>query len=225
MNLPGQGDFIDIHTHGGTPHPGSFLIENLMVHEDRGPDNKTGLAYSAGVHPWFLTQENSDQQIGLVREYSNNQNVIAIGEAGFDRLRGPSLTLQRDIFEAQTVLAEKVSKPLFIHCVRAWDELLSEQKRLNPSTPWLIHGFRGKKELAMQLISKGMYLSFWFDFVLRPESTALLQSLPKEKIFLETDGSDVGIETIYKKVAVDLQLSVDELKTTIFFNFKKLFSK
>lgn len=223
MKLPDPGDFIDIHTHDGTPQPGNFLLENLMVHENRVPDNTIGLAYSVGVHPWFLTQENSDQQIGSVREYSINNNVLAIGEAGFDRLKGPSLMLQRDVFEAQAGIAEKVSKPLLIHCVRSWDELLSEQKKLDPSTPWIIHGFRGKKELAMQLISKGMYLSFWFDFILRPESTALIQSLPKEKIFLETDGSGVSIESIYKKVAADLQISVEELKAALYSNFKNLF--
>ena len=68
--------------------------------------------------------------------------------------------------------------------------------------PWLIHGFRGNIELAQQLISKGMYLSFWFDFVIRPESSELLRSLPKDRIFLETDGADVDIRDIYKKVAM-----------------------
>ena len=68
--------------------------------------------------------------------------------------------------------------------------------------PWLIHGFRGNVELAKQLLSKGMYLSFWFDFIIRPESSKLVRSLPKERIFLETDGADVDIRTIYEKVAL-----------------------
>jgi TatD DNase family protein len=102
---------------------------------------------------------------------------------------------------------------------------LSKYKSLNPATPWLIHGFRGKKELAMQLISKGMYLSFWFEFILKPESTSLLKGLPKEKIFLETDGSGVDIKIIYKKVASDLSLTVLELKNIIYSNYKNLFSQ
>jgi Tat protein secretion system quality control protein TatD with DNase activity len=68
-----------------------------------------------------------------------------------------------------------------------------------------------------------MYLSFWFDFILRPESTPLIKSLPREKIFLETDGADVSIGTIYKKVASDLDMSADELKTIIHANFNELF--
>ena len=90
--------------------------------------------------------------------------------------------------------------------------------------PWLVHGFRGNEELADQLISKGMYLSFWFDFVLRPESADLLKSLPTDRIFLETDGADVDIRDIYKKVSDDLDMSVDELKAIIFSNFFNLFN-
>jgi TatD DNase family protein len=181
------------------------------------------LTYSIGIHPWHLTDEDHKWQIESVGKYSSHPNVIALGEAGFDRLKGPSVELQRTTFEEQVRLADENSKPLFIHCVRAWEELISENKRLKPSTIWIIHGFRGKKELAMQLISKGMSLSFWFDFVLRPESGDLLKCLPKERIFLETDGSGEDIKTVYKKVASDLQISVEELKMLIYSNYRNVF--
>jgi TatD DNase family protein len=89
--------------------------------------------------------------------------------------------------------------------------------------PWMIHGFRGSIEQAEQLLSKGFYLSFWFDFALRKESTQLFRSLPKDRIFLETDGADVDIRTIYKKVAKDLDMTVDELKANIHMNFNEFF--
>ena len=89
--------------------------------------------------------------------------------------------------------------------------------------PWLVHGFRGKPDLALQLISKGMYISFWFDFVMRPESARLIRSLPKERIFLETDGSGVDIRDIYNKVSADLEITIDELKSVINKNFKEFF--
>jgi TatD DNase family protein len=223
MNLPKPTDYIDIHNHGARSVDGQFSIENLMAHEERLPDNEPGLAFSIGIHPWFLTEENHEHLIDIVRKNKNHPDLIALGEAGFDRIKGPSVTLQRITFEEQIQIANEKSKPVFIHCVRAWDELLSEHRKLKPATPWLIHGFRGRKELALQLISKGMYLSFWFDFVLRPESSNLLRELPKEKVFLETDGSGIDIETIYEKVAVDLTISVEELKAVIFSNFNKLF--
>lgn len=221
MNLPKPTDYIDIHNHGAITKDGQFSIENLMAHEERLPDNEPGLAFSIGIHPWFLNEENHEHLINVVRKHENHSNLIALGEAGFDRIKGPSITLQRITFEEQIQIANEKSKPVFIHCVRAWDELLAEHRKLRHSTPWLIHGFRGKKELALQLISKGMYLSFWFDFVLRPESSNLLRGLPEEKIFLETDGSGIDIKTIYEKVAVDLAISEEELKAVIFSNFNK----
>jgi TatD DNase family protein len=225
MNLPEPGDYIDIHNHGTIPETGNFQVESLMVHEEKLPENQKGSAYTIGIHPWFLTADNFEQQIEIVKQYADNKHIIAIGETGFDRLKGPPTIIQQKAFEEQVKIAEMVSKPLVIHCVRAWDELLFEYKRLKPSTPWLIHGFRGKKELAMQLISKGMYLSFWFEFILQPESSKLIRSLPKERIFLETDGSGIDIRSVYNKVASDLGLPLDQLKNIILSNYNMMFKR
>jgi TatD DNase family protein len=223
MNLPLPNDYIDIHNHGAKPCHGRFQVENLMTHENRAPDDEAALTYTIGIHPWYLTEDNFEQQINVVKQFADHQNIIALGETGFDRLKGPPAKLQQKAFEEQVCLADKVSKPIIIHCVRAWEELLSEHRKLKPSTKWIVHGFRGKKELARQLISRGMYLSFWFDFILRPESTPLLQSLPKEKIFLETDGSGVDIKTVYEKVALDFDISKEELKAIVYSNFNNVF--
>jgi TatD DNase family protein len=159
----------------------------------------------------------------MVRNHFSLPGIIAIGEAGFDKLRGPSSELQRITFEEQVSVSEKAMKPVIIHCVRAWDELLAVQKKTRPKMPWLVHGFRGNKELAAQLISKGMYLSIWFEFALRPESAELIRHLPRDRFFLETDGADVDIRKIYEKVAGDLIIEVEELKSIIFNNFNAFF--
>lgn len=223
MNLPQPEDYIDMHTHGGKPAAGVFIVESLMAHEDKLPGNISGVAYTFGIHPWFLTETNHKQLMSSVKDIVPLPNIVAIGEAGFDKLRGPSPELQRKIFEEQAVIAEALAKPVIIHCVRAWEELLASQKRLRPKSPWLIHGFRGKKELAGQLLSKGMYISFWFDFVMRSESANLIRSLPKNRMFLETDGADTDIREIYGKVAADLDLPIDELKAVMTNNFIDFF--
>jgi TatD DNase family protein len=225
MNFPKTGDFIDIHTHGGKPAPGIFIVESLMAHESVTPKNVPGVAFTYGIHPWFLTKENASQLLDSVRESVKSTEVIAIGEAGFDRLQGPSPEIQRSVFEEQVKLADEHHKPLIIHCVKAWEELLAVKKNLNPQTPWLIHGFRGTPELATQLFLKGMYLSLWFDFALRPESSKLLKTIPKSRFFLETDGSDVDIRTIYNKVAGDMDIEVDELKVIMLSNYNEFFNK
>jgi TatD DNase family protein len=224
MHFPQAGDYIDIHVHDGMPSEGIFILETLMAHEGNSPEDVKGVSYTYGIHPWFLNEWNSHELILSVQRFAVLPQVIALGEAGFDKLRGPSIELQRRIFEEQIILSENIRKPVIIHCVRAWDELLSVQKKLRPKMPWLIHGFRGNIELAQQLLSKGMYLSFWFEFVLRPESGKLLKNLPVDRIFLETDGAEVDIREIYKKVATDLNLTVDTLKSLILKNFKTFFS-
>jgi TatD DNase family protein len=223
MNRPKPDDYIDIHNHGSISSRGHFQIENLMTHENRSPVSETGLSYTIGIHPWFLTAENLEEQVSVVRQYSDNKNITALGEAGFDRLKGPPALLQQKAFEEQVRIAGDVSKPLIIHCVKAWDELLAANRKFRPSTPWLVHGFRGKKELAMQLIAKGMYLSFWFDFILKPESSSLIKNLPTEKIFLETDGSGVDIKNVYRKVASDLDIPEEKLKAIIYSNYNNVF--
>jgi len=129
------------------------------------------------------------------------------------------------VFAEQVKISGEFNKPLVIHCVRAWNELLEAHRDARPQTPWLVHGFRGKKDLALQLLRHGMYVSFWFDFVVRPESTELLKSLPPERIFLETDGSGADIKLIYSKVAADLGIPVDRLKEQILNNYRDLFIK
>lgn len=221
MYFPAQGDYIDIHVHGGKPAPGIFILESLMAHEDKLPEDKPGVLYTYGIHPWFLSEENEKQFISSVENVVTLPGVIAIGEAGFDRMRGPSIDLQRTVFEKQVIISEKLNMPVVVHCVRAWEELLSVKKKLKPKMPWLVHGFRGNVELASQLLSKGFYLSLWFDFVLRPESGNLLRQIPADRIFLETDGAEVDIRTIYNKVANDLNMTVDSLKLIILKNFNK----
>jgi TatD DNase family protein len=194
-----------------------------MAHENMKPKKISARAFTAGIHPWHLNENNREQLLEYVRNIAGNPDLIAFGEAGFDKLRGPSIELQKSTFAEQVLIAGENQKPLVIHCVRSWDELLVAHKNLKPVKPWLVHGFRGKKELALQLIKRGMYLSFWFDFVMRPESADLLRFLPKERIFLETDGADVDIREIYRKVSDDLAIDVDELKKIIYINFKMLF--
>jgi TatD DNase family protein len=225
MSFPKQNDFIDIHTHGAVPSPGIFSVETLMAHEEKIPVETAGLAYTSGIHPWNLNDENHDRLLLYVEKIASYESVIAIGEAGFDKIKGPAMDLQQRTFEEQVYIAGKLRKPVVIHCVRAWEELISAHKKLKPATPWLIHGFRGKKELGMQLISKGMYLSFWFDFITRREATPLIQSLPVDRIFLETDGSGADIRNIYKKVSGDLGIGVDELKIQMLKNYTVFFNR
>ena len=155
MHLPKPGDYIDIHVHGGTSSPRNIFLESLMAHEGKTPENISGVAFTYGIHPWFLNEENHKHLLNAVENNACLPDVIAIGEAGFDRLRGPSMQLQRLAFEEQIAISEELMKPVVIHCVRAWDELLAAQKKIKPKMSWLVHGFRGNVNLHHNCYQKG----------------------------------------------------------------------
>jgi len=223
MNRPLPGDYIDIHTHGGTPSEGLFIVENLMAHETDSIPSVPGIAFTIGLHPWFFGANNYAEPILRIREFAAKKKIFAIGEAGFDKIRGAPPELQKLIFEEQAIIAEEHKLPLIIHCVKGWDELLAAHKKIKPTVPWLIHGFHGKIETARQLLDRGMYLSVWYSFALIPESAELIRFIPNDRLFLETDGADVDIRDIYNKVSSDLEIGTDELKSIILTNYRRIF--
>ena len=223
MNRPSENDYVDIHNHGGSAKSGVFVVNTLMAHEGLKPENIPGLAFTTGIHPWFLNRDEAEHLKEYVTKYSGHPSVIAMGEAGFDRLRGPDPDLQTDIFFFQAGLAEHLQKPLVIHCVKGWEELFFSYRALKPSMPWLIHGFRGNKILAGQLLDKGFYLSIWYDFALRVESSALLSYIPSDRLFLETDGSGTDIRILYSKAAADKKQNINDFKRDILRSFDTVF--
>lgn len=212
---------IDLHTHNSVRRSGVFSVENLMAHETRVPDNSHN-AFSVGAHPWFLRDENIDEQLERVAQLAADKRVVAIGEAGYDRRQGGATELQRKAFEAQAALAEELSKPLVIHCVKMWDELWASKKRLNPQSAWIIHGFNGGVEQAWQLIDGGFRLSLWIKSVLNGSMDEVIREMPAEMLFAETDGFDAGIELVYERYARVRGVSADWLTERMRDNYMNL---
>jgi len=95
MKLPLPGDYIDIHTHNGKETAGVFFIENLMAHEERTPDDCGGHLCTYGIHPWYISNTNIDQVLERINAVTGFPNMIGIGEAGYDKIRGAASDLQK----------------------------------------------------------------------------------------------------------------------------------
>jgi len=148
----------------------------------------------------------------------HHPQVLALGEAGADKLTESSLPFQLEVFELQARLAMKVNKPLVIHLVKATAEILTLKRTLLPTNPWIIHGFRGKATLAAEFIRHGFYLSFGEKY----QEEALLLT-PAERLFIETDESTVPLDELYARAASVRGVSSCELKKTVGGNVSKLF--
>lgn len=214
--------YVDIHTHTASPkiQENRVSFYNIIISQEVHADLSKQEIFSAGIHPWFICpNDTSNQQLEQLWEKAKQPEVWMIGEAGLDKLHETPLERQLDLFEQQALLAEELHKPLIIHCVKAWSELLALRKKIRPLSPWLIHGFRGKRELAEQLLKENIYLSFGEQF-----QPAALQTAWPSHFFLETDESKLDIREIYEKAAAALSVPIEILAEQIEQNFSLLFS-
>lgn len=173
--------------------------------------------YTVGIHPWKVKDATAEEWKRL-EEIIAHPQVLAIGEIGLDKCINTPLLFQQEAFARQALLAEQVCKPLIIHLVKAQDELLALRKTLRPSQSWIIHGFRGKKQQAKQLLQHGLYLSFGEHY-----QEDVFRQTPLDRLFLETDESQSSLFDLYQRAANLRGLSIEQLVNAVNTNFKQLF--
>lgn len=215
--------YIDIHTHHSSIAPDVISIRNLLNPDTLERELQLPGHYSIGIHPWHIHPDHWEEDVELVEQYINRESVLAIGEAGLDRLTDLPLDIQTTVFKAMVMLSEMAQKPLIIHAVRTHAEILLLHQQLVPSQPWIIHGFNLRASIAQAFIDKGIYLSFGHAVSNHlSAATHSLQITPVNQLFLETDDKQADIKEIYQRAAALKEKSVEELSTTIFSEFKKI---
>lgn len=214
---------IDFHTHQ-TPADTVTSVRSLLISEVEKITPHD--LFTIGIHPWYSEDIDIESQLSLLQDLIKRNNVIALGEIGLDKHRGAPIERQIELFEKQVLIAEKSHKPVVIHCVRAWSELLESRKRLKPSTPWAIHGFRGQVELAKQLLGYGIYLSFGPETLNASEGLQeAIRTVPLDRIFIETDDADVSLKYLYTTVSKIKSIASRDLDEQINYNFAEFFKK
>ncbi|HEX2394502.1 MAG TPA: TatD family hydrolase, partial [Bacteroidales bacterium] len=137
--------YIDIHTHSYYSSPDTTILLNVFPHE---ADKLSLKVYkSVGLHPWHI-QNTWEDHISIVEKMINSGNVIAVGEAGLDKVIKTDLVLQNNVFTRQLKIAEQHHKPLVIHCVRSYNEMVSYRKKSDQSLPWIFHWFNSDLRIA-----------------------------------------------------------------------------
>ena len=187
--------YIDIHTHN--PYRDNILaIKNLSISDIENLDVSNKFQYySIGIHPWEVHETNSNI-FEKLDSWAAFESVKAIGECGLDKNSNAGFKEQCYYLERQVQISETHQKPLIIHCIGYFNEIISIRKKLKPSQDWIIHGFRSKPQLAKQLIANGFSLSFGEKY-----NSMSVDATPIENICIETDNSSVDIMTLYKEIA------------------------
>ena len=213
--------YFNFHTHQFTNQPEILELVNQYPQEF---DDAISF-YSIGIHPWYIKVEKIDEDLKIIENKLQTDNCLAIGECGLDKRIEIPLELQISVFEKQLALAEEYKKPVVIHCVAAFQEVIAIKKKMKISVPMIIHGFSKNSQIASQLIKEGFYLSFGKYLLLNPELKTVFNDIPNDRFFLETDTLEENIQKVYKIASEYKKMNIKELQDIISSNFEQIFNK
>lgn len=179
---------------------------------------RKGLRYSIGIHPWNADLA-TDADLRTVAAMAASPQVVAIGEVGFDlvhesyrwepigKRKGrkelvqcrPDFQRQLEVLMFHIRLSERLGKPLILHIVKRYPEIIRLRNKLKPTQPWIIHGFRGKPGLAQDLLKFGFELSYG-EFA----NEQSLAATPRGALHFESDESPAPVSCIARQHGMKL---------------------
>ena len=189
--------FVDIHTH----HPTGSAIEPVAI----------------GIHPWDASSRSVIEIEPLIA------GADILGEIGLDSVCKVDFEQQLSVFHEQLALAEKFDKPVVIHCVRTFEQVMNELKK-HSLRAVIFHGFIGSPEQAKRAVERGYFLSFGERSFRSPKSIESLRITPLDQLFLETDDSPTNIDDIYSQAAEILGITTEYLAEITTKNFNYIFN-
>ena len=212
--------FINLHTHKFSNLSDVIEVVNQYPWEfDASIPN-----YSIGIHPWYIEESRLESDLEIVKEKLQLSECLALGECGLDKRIEIPLELQISVFKQQLELVKETQKPIVLHCVAAYEEVIAIKKEMKIENPMIIHGFSKNEQVAQSLLKNGFYLSFGKYLLRNPDLEKVFTFAPENQILLETDTIEESIYQVYQKAAAIKGISVEEMKSIVYTNFSKIFS-
>ena len=202
-------EYINIHTHSYTGNG----IE--IVNYDTETTNEF---FSYGIHP--RSKQGTEYKLDLITQ----TNCLAIGEIGLDKYSELTLNKQIELFNLQVYRDTHINKPIIIHCVKHFNELITLKRKNKHQNQWIIHGFRNTK-ITHILLNEGFYLSIGTAVLWDKKLQETVRERPLSHLFLETDtDTENSIYDVYQQISLLKNISLEELKKEIYKNFKCIFT-
>ncbi len=195
---------------------------------------------SVGVHPHEV-ENLKESDMNILREYSKNEKVKAIGEIGLDYFYDFSpRDLQKKWFRRQTELAKELKMPVIIHDRDAHKDCMDILRDCDiRDIGGVFHCYAGSVEMAREILDWGMYIAFGgsltFKKSVKPKEVAAY--VPLDRMVIETDcpyltpephrgkrNSSLYIHYVAEKIAEIKNISVEEVENATYENAKRLFN-
>lgn len=152
---------------------------------------------AVGIHPWYVSDLPENIMADLENLLIQNPDTH-IGEIGLDKCKN-DFYKQEEIFMLQLELAQKLKRPVHVHCVRAWGEMLPILKG-HQDLKYLFHGFSGDKNVIRFLSDFHAYFSV--------NHAAKIPLIPADRLLIESDAPD-GLPSPANLPFLYLQLGVN----------------
>lgn len=212
--------FINLHTHKFFNLSDVIEVVNQYPWEfDASIPN-----YSIGIHPWYIDENRLESDLEIIKQKLQLKECLALGECGLDKRIEIPLELQIFVFKKQLEIVNQTNKPIVLHCVAAYDEVIAIKKEMKIENPMIIHGFSKNEQVAKSLLNNVFYLSFGKYLLRNPDLEKVFTFAPENQILLETDTIEETIYEVYEKAASIKGISIEEVKANIFDNFSRIFS-
>lgn len=202
---------IDTHTHLYFPEYGEEIHEVMKRCKDNGvshfilpnvdeesiPQVKNfhqqypeTTSMAMGLHPTEV-KEGWESVVDLMEKELETSQYKAVGEIGIDLYWDTStLEIQKQAFERQLMIAEKLRLPVIIHSRSAFEETMEVIEKVKPTVPLIFHSFTGNKENVAR-IRQSCDPFFGINGVVTyknaPELREAIPEIGLEKLLLETD--------------------------------------
>jgi len=208
---------IDIHTHQHLNNTKNFaLFSQIHANFIHAP------YYSIGLHPWSV--EKIDLEDWKKHFLPYLAKSLAIGEVGLDKIKVINFELQKSVFLYFLELAIEHKKPIIIHLVKAYEEMLTIFKHYQPTIPIIFHAYHAPTEFTKAMMNYQSYFSFGWRELNRKNCCLIAdKKMITKKFFLETDDGQQSIEECYLRASQMLGLTIDNIIEITQINFQEIF--
>lgn len=182
----------------------------------------------------------TDEDLAWIKELSQHEKVVAIGEMGLDYYWDKSpKDVQKEVFRRQIALAKEVNLPIIIHNRDATEDVVTILKEEGAAeVGGIMHCFTGGLEIAKACMEMNFYISFGgpvtFKNAKKPKE--VVKDIPSDRLLIETDcpyltpapfrgkrNEPSYVKYIAEQIAELREISFEELAALTTENAKKVF--
>jgi len=148
--------------------------------------------FLSGIHPEELSEKPYEtilEDLKEIEEIAKDKKCLGIGEIGFEYHYENLLDKkQKELFEKQIEIAEKLNKPIIIHSRDSFSDTYNILKNNKQKT--LIHCFDYGLSEMENFLELGFYISFTGMITFknaRKEIIECVKRIPENRLLIETD--------------------------------------